>query len=496
MDESLTIDTETYMQSLIGEGLAVHTNKETTAWETSDFISYPARWVFSPENAAQLHRFLARMNEAKIPYHVVSRGQNWGYGDRNLNRETQVLIVLEKMNRILEFDPELGTVLIEPGVSQKQLADFLGEQPASPFNGLKWRMDVTGANEDASIVGNFLERGFGHTDRGDHESNGKVIECITASAEIVFPHQSSHENSKTRGLYQHDTGLNLEKVFYQTNFAVVTKYLVHLKPAQPVEFGFVFLKDHASAAKAIEVVGHLKCEKVIASVPHMANGARVAKSHRAAKGIDEKWVMMIELSGPREIVRARKKILRSSLSGSRIIFMNDLRVKLLNRFQFLFSKASVFRQQIANLNLIYDLYSGRPSNSFVETATRDALGARVRAQWMCPLFPARIQDFQKVRAIIEAVTTRYDLAMASTISLVGDKCAVWVTEIHPSVAGEEGLKSAKRCYEECESALTSAGYGFYRYGYRASEMRPASKYAREIKEIFDPHDLLSRGRWG
>lgn len=494
MDESLAQDTEVCVQRLAAEGFNVR-EKEENSWETSDFVSYPARWVFYPENADELRVFILRLCEAKVPYHVVSRGQNWGYGDRNLNRETQVLIVLEKMGKILEFDSELGTVVVEPGVSQKRLADFLASQPESPLHRLKWRMDATGANEDASIVGNFLERGFGHTDRGDHESNGKVIECITATGDVLWPHQSAHANSKTRGLYQHDTGLNLEKVFYQTNFAVVTKYLVHLKPAQPVEFGFVFLRDHAAAARAVEVVGRLKAEKVIASIPHMANGARVAKSHRGASEIDEKWVMMIELSGPREIVRARKKILRDQLPNSRILFLNDRRVKLINRFQFLFPKSSVFRQQIANLNLIYALYSGRPSNSFVDTATRDASGGRVRAQWMCPLFPARSHDFQKVRKVIEDTTARYGLSMASTISLVGEKCAVWVTEIHPAISGDAGLMSARNCYEECESRLTDAGYGFYRYGYRASELRPASKYARKIKEIFDPDNLLSRGRW-
>ena len=58
------------------------------------------------------------------PVYPISSGKNWGYGSR-ARCATRVLLDLGRMNRILDFNEELAYVTIEPGVTQRQLYDFL-----------------------------------------------------------------------------------------------------------------------------------------------------------------------------------------------------------------------------------------------------------------------------------------------------------------------------------------------------------------------------------
>jgi len=51
------------------------------------------------------------------------------------------------MNRILDFNEELGHITLEPGVTQRQLYDFLQVNKSNLW------MDATGSTETHSIIG-------------------------------------------------------------------------------------------------------------------------------------------------------------------------------------------------------------------------------------------------------------------------------------------------------------------------------------------------------
>jgi 4-cresol dehydrogenase (hydroxylating) len=99
-----------------------------------------------------------------VPVTPISTGRNWGYGS-SAPAASSVLLNLSRLNQILDYDDELAYVTIEPGVTQRQLHAFLLER-----GGKLW-MDATGASPDCSVIGNTLERGFGHTPMGDHASS-------------------------------------------------------------------------------------------------------------------------------------------------------------------------------------------------------------------------------------------------------------------------------------------------------------------------------------
>ena len=78
------------------------------------------------------------------------------------------------MNRIHEVNVELAYAVVEPGVSQGQLYEYLEEHETGLC------LDCTGAGRGASLVGNALDRGFGHTRYGDHFATACGLEGRTA----------------------------------------------------------------------------------------------------------------------------------------------------------------------------------------------------------------------------------------------------------------------------------------------------------------------------
>jgi 4-cresol dehydrogenase (hydroxylating) len=93
-------------------------------------------------------------NTYKQPLWTVSTGKNMGYGMTAPATPGQVVLDLKRMNRILEVDADLGTCLLEPGVTYQQLKDYL-EEHKIPL----W-IDVPTVGPIASPVGNTLDRGW------------------------------------------------------------------------------------------------------------------------------------------------------------------------------------------------------------------------------------------------------------------------------------------------------------------------------------------------
>ena len=69
----------------------------------------------------------------------LSTGKNWGYGSRVPGADGATILDLSRLDRIVHYDPDMGYVTVEPGVTQSQLHAFLVEQ-----GGTHW-LDATGS---------------------------------------------------------------------------------------------------------------------------------------------------------------------------------------------------------------------------------------------------------------------------------------------------------------------------------------------------------------
>jgi FAD/FMN-containing dehydrogenase len=93
---------------------------EQRARDTTPSVQRPAGFVF-PDSVEAVQAIVRIANRHAIALWPVSKGKNWGYGAATPVYAGALIMVLERMNRILEVNEELAYTVIEPGVTYGQL---------------------------------------------------------------------------------------------------------------------------------------------------------------------------------------------------------------------------------------------------------------------------------------------------------------------------------------------------------------------------------------
>ena len=169
-----------------------------------------------PASEAQVVKIVQIASRCKVPLYAISTGHNWGYGTSLPVTENCVIVDLSRMNRILQMDPELGLITLEPGVTQGQLFEYLSTAKLNFF------VPTTGAGPTASIVGNALERGFGMTPETDHFSAVAAVRAVLPNGRIYQPYMSEIGTPGSDGVWKWGIGPYLDGLFAQGNFGIVT----------------------------------------------------------------------------------------------------------------------------------------------------------------------------------------------------------------------------------------------------------------------------------
>jgi len=191
------------------------------------------------------------------------RGTQLGYGDACAPTELSAIVDLSRMDRILEVNTELGYAVIEPGVSQQQLYDHLRDNKTGLW------LDCTGAGKLASLVGNTLDRGFGHTRYGDHFLSTCGMEIVLADGRVLDTGFGHYANAKASRVYRYGVGPFLDGLFCQSNFGIVTRIGLWLMP-EPEAFSFFFIKvdRDENLAPLIDRLRPLRMRHLAVGHPH------------------------------------------------------------------------------------------------------------------------------------------------------------------------------------------------------------------------------------
>jgi len=88
-----------------------------------------------------------------LPVWPLSTGRNWGLGSRIPPADGDTVVDLSLLARIRALDTENGIAVVEPGVTQAQLARAIA--------GTGWMVNLTGSCAYTSIVGNTAAAGDG-----------------------------------------------------------------------------------------------------------------------------------------------------------------------------------------------------------------------------------------------------------------------------------------------------------------------------------------------
>jgi 4-cresol dehydrogenase (hydroxylating) flavoprotein subunit len=285
----------------------------------------------APASVDEVRAILKVASKYRLPMWPISTGKNMGYGMATPASSGQMVLDLKRMNRILDFDAELGTVLVEPGVTYQQLNDYI------EANNLPYWLDVPTVGPIVSMVGNTLERGVGYTPYGDHFFMQCGMEVVLADGTLLKTGMGSVKDSTTWQAFKWGYGPYLDGIFTQSNFGVVTKLGMWLMPKPPVYKPFVVRYPNVEdVAKATDTIRPFRMNNLIPNGVLMMGAlyqlamfkrqrdiytgtgpipADVLKAEATRNGLGM-WNVYFALYGTDEIIGAVEPIVRGAFEAS------------------------------------------------------------------------------------------------------------------------------------------------------------------------------------
>ena len=257
--------------AIVGQDHVADDVRSTGAAATATFATRArVPLIVRPETRAQVQECVRVANEHGVPLYPVSSGLNWGYGSRVPASDGNVILDLGRMCRILDFSEPLAYVTVEPGVTQQQLFDYLRERGSGLW------MDATGASPAASLIGNTMERGFGHTPYGDHFAHVCALEVVLGDGTCIETGFARFGSTVTAPVYRWGIGPVLDGLFTQSNLGIVTRMTIWLMPAPEYFEAFFFrCDDEADLARVMDALRPLKLSGTLRSAIHVGNDYKV-----------------------------------------------------------------------------------------------------------------------------------------------------------------------------------------------------------------------------
>ena len=499
---------------------------ETATFATRNCI--PA--ILRPGTRDEVAECLRVATACAVPVYPTSGGKNWGYGSRVPTADGSVLMDLSRLNRILDFSEELAYVTVEPGVTQAQLFSFLAERRSALW------MDATGASPYSSLIGNTLERGFGHTPYGDHFAHSSGMEVVLPTGEILETGFGRFASAAATPIYRWGVGASLDGLFTQSNFGVVTRMTLWLMPAPEYFQAYYFQCDSAEAlAATIDSLRPLRLNGTIRSSSHIGNDYKVitaieqypweamngqtplqgevlARLRRELK--IGAWNGSGALYGTKAQVKEARRLLRQALAltARKLQFVDDKLLALAGRFagpaEFL--TGWNVRRALEVLGPVYRLMKGVPTDhpllsTYWRKRTpppkehmdpdRDACGLL----WCSPVVPNTGYHARRVSEAATDLVLQHGFEPAISLTVLTDRslsCIICLT-YDRAQAGEDA--AALACYDDLLTALAELGYYSYRLSVasmdRAAGAAVYTNVLKRLKSSLDPAGILAPGRY-
>jgi 4-cresol dehydrogenase (hydroxylating) len=485
--------------------------------------------VLEPSSREEVQAIVQIAGRHRVPIYPVSTGKNWGYGSR-VPVHDAALVHLGRMNRILDFNETLGYVTIEPGVTQRQLFEFLQGE------GGRFWMDATGASPECSVIGNTMERGFGHTPMGDHCGSACALEVVLASGEVIDTGFARFAGARSGPLGRWGLGPSLDGLFSQSNLGIVTRMSVWLMPAPEAFQAFFFTcTGDDELPPVIDALRPLRMDGTLRSVIHVGNDYKVVAATgrypwdqtggrtplgpedmarlREALGVG-RWSGSGGLYGTAPQVKDAKRRLRRALEGKvpRLQFVDDRVLGLLRRFPR--AIGSIMRMDVektlAVLEPVYGLLKGVPTSAPLASAywrkktgppasdpdpDRDGCGLL----WCSPVLPNTGAAADEVTTLASRVLLEHGFEPQMSISIATARMLVCVVTISYDRAVQGEDESADACFRQLLYELLDRGYPPYRLPVTAMDaVGVPSAFTRTVAAIraaLDVRDIVAPGRY-
>lgn len=483
-------------------------------------------------DASCLQAVMRIAHQHKVPVYPISTGHNWGYGTALPAQDGCVILDLSELQQILHFDPELGVVTVEPGVTQGMLSDFLiaGNYP--------YLVPVTGAGPTCSLLGNALERGYGVTPYTDHFGATTDIEAVLPDGSLYRTALHEVGGAELARLFKWGIGPYTTGLFTQGGFGIVTRMSILLarKPAC-IKVCLFSLKDDSLLEAAV-----LSIRNILGTLGGTVGAINLMNQHRvlsmsapySSLELDSHGVMTKEcvgalgkqyqifpwtgfgtLYGSSRVVAAAQKDIKAALGGiaTRLMFLTPERAQQLASLTRLipgkFGRG--LQGMTATLSKSLELVAGKPNETALPLAywrnagykqgqVIDPAADGCGLTWYAPLVPMRPVDVREFVQLIMATLPKYGFEPLITFTTLSNRLFDSTIPIIFSRNDTRAVANAAKCAEELLRLGRVSGWFPYRVGVDAMKtlvaMQPqASSFQCRLRLDLDPDDIMAPGRY-
>lgn len=502
-----------------------------TGWDRGELECWRAATV------DEVRACIERARSERKSLYPISTGLNWGYGSATPPQPGAVLLDLSGMNRIRNADtisPTNPVAVIEPGVTQRQLQEFLREHhPGLTFN-------VTGSSADTSILGNALDRGVGFL--GPRREDVFGLEVVTGKGELLHTgFRRLGEASPLAHTHPYGLGPMLDGLFFQGNFGVVTSACLKLLPRPQRSIAVSLgLRDVSKLAQFVDGLVLLKRQGLISGVTHVGNQARTRVS--LASGISQylsascgfsgselaaetdrvlavampfEWTSLGGVAGSAGQVEAAVREVRRVLGGlACLTIVDDARLaagfRLLHPLRNALPWARANAAVISAIQPLQGLANGRPTDAAIsnllwrhgkpQSVAVELDASRCGLIFINPALPTNGAFAVSVVEGMKSVAAGFRHELYVTLNVETATSLVAVINLLFDRGDAAAVERAQACAKALWDYLRAKRLEAYRA--RADMMEdvvdPQDSYWRTIwglKSVFDPDNLIAPGRY-
>ena len=449
----------TALQAIVGKDNVMTSPEDLFcySYDATPGFSHMPEAVVVPANTAEVSKVMALANEHRIPVYPRGAGTNLSAG--TVPTKGGIVLLMTKMNKILEIDPTNLTATAEPGVVvvelNKAVEKFGLLYPPDPGTLTTATMGGTVAENSGGLRG--LKYGV-----SKHYIMG--LEIVLADGRIL---NTGGKNVKDVA------GYDLTKLFTgsEGTLGVVTKIMVKLVPAPEARKSMLATFSNLDdAGKAItNIIG----SKIIPATLEIMDNATIRTVEDYAHvglPVDAEAVLLIEVDGIQEVVEKEAASVEKALKDA-----NAVEIKV--------AKDAAERDRIwtARRAALPALAKLRPT-TFVEDATvpRDKVPEMIRA--------------------INNIAQKYNVTIG-TFGHAGDG------NMHPTIVcdirNEEEMERVYKAMDEIFAAAIAMGgtlsgehgIGLGKLKYMQDQFGEVGMQTmRAIKKALDPNSILNPGK--
>ncbi|MBM4005481.1 MAG: FAD-binding oxidoreductase [Planctomycetes bacterium] len=432
--------------------------------------------VLQPSSSHDVQAVVRIAARLRVPLHPWYPDANWGYGDGCAPSDGWAIVDLSRMNQIPHVDETLACAVVEPGVTQGQLCQYLRDHHPSLM------LDISTDGPTASVVGCTLQRSWGYSPYADRWSRISGLEAVFPDGRILRTGSGGPFSELTT------CGPGLERIFCQSHLGFVTRMgLPLLVRPECTEAFHCSVRDDEDLPVIVEAVRALRLRQTILSTVEIANDLRAISTQRTFPsellpaeagpvtlprslrlqlreqcGVGA-WNLYGGICGTEEEVALRKKQLRHSLApiGS-LQFFSRRSLAIARRMNRVSRAVGFGARSVGNLDsaeIVLDLISGVP-----QPKHRPGLGWRSPAPGAppdpgqtglvchCAIVDATADAARQAAEIVANLANEYQVDPLLTWTSVLER--TWLLTIH--LTFDPGCHTERLRTKECWQAVKSA----------------------------------------